>query len=105
MSAEENKPFSKQPSEKYWVGIEYLNRLPPDLPSLVSATCAAFELPSLNDATSSVLGSTSATINGTQATVLVQGGVSETDYKISVHAFLSSGAELEDDLRMQVRER
>lgn len=92
--------FSKQPAEQYTIAVEFSGKLPTGA-SLASGAVSAVDEDE-NNASSTVLGSTSATIAGTQAKVLVKAGTDGKTYKVTFLMTLSNGDKLEEDLQMRV---
>lgn len=94
------KIFSKQPSEKYPIAIDYTNEIPIGT-SLVSATGAAFDL-TRNASDPTVLVSATGVVSGAQASLRVQAGQHGDKYKITFTTYLSDGSILEDDVIMEI---
>lgn len=95
--------FSKQPSEKYPIAIEWSGKLPSGA-TLSSCTVGAVNNADNTDATGTVLVSPSGTVSGTQSKAIVQAGTNNTNYKITFTVVLSDGSILEEDVLMQVAE-
>lgn len=93
--------FTKQPSEKYTIAIDYTDRLPVGR-SLSSAAVSAIRIDTGADATSTVIDTPTATISGFQVQFTIKAGTSGIDYKLTVVATLDNGHILEDDLTMKV---
>lgn len=97
-----SEPFTKQPSEKRTIAVEYQNELPSGV-TLSSGTVSAISLADGSDASSAVLTSTTATISGTQARVQTKNGTNGVDYKITFLTTLSNTDIWEDDVVMKVK--
>ena len=95
--------FIKQPGESYFIGFDFVNRLPSGA-TLSSGTVAAIDLEDLSTQSTIVLASTTATISGTTAKVKVQAGTHDRKYKITFSVTLSSAEVLQEDVVMQVQD-
>ena len=93
--------FTKQPAEDYDIALDFNGKLPAGA-SLSSGTVSAIRLDTGADQTAVVLGSTVATISGTQASIHIQAGTDGIQYKITILFTLSTGRHLEEDLIMSV---
>jgi hypothetical protein len=93
---------TKQVSEQFVVGVEFFNRLPPNNPSISSATASAIKVSDSSDATATVLQSTTCTISGTQVRCGVKGGANGIQYKITLSVTLSDNSILEEDFYLQI---
>ena len=98
--------FTKQPAEQYRIAVEFAGKLPTGL-SLVSGAVSAIRLDTGADQSATVLGSTIATIIGTQASVLIKAGAGGVQYKITLSVVLSDAdaSILEEDIVMSVMEK
>lgn len=96
--------FSKQPSERYKIAIEWSNKLPSGA-SLDSGSVSAVDTTDDSDATSVVLASSTAEISGTQSRAIVRAGTDGTTYKITFLVTLDDGSILEEDVNMRVEEQ
>lgn len=95
--------LKKQPSESYTIGIEYDGKLPAGS-TLTSGSVSAVDYYSGQVVSGTILGSTSATISGTQAKVLLRAGTSGRRYKVTFETTLDSLEVLEDDIIVDVVE-
>lgn len=103
MKEQDIEEFSKNPSEKITIAIEFSGKLPSGA-SLSSGTVTAYDQ-TAGATDTSVLTSTTATISGTQSKVQVRAGTHGKNYKITFVNTLDTGDILEDEIIMQVRER
>lgn len=92
--------FEKQSAEAYTIAIEFSGKLPSGATLSSGTVTAQNTTTGLTDNT--VLGSTTATISGTQAKVKVQAGTNQVTYKITFTLTLSDASILEEDIRMKV---
>lgn len=99
----EVRSFDKRPVEDYTRAVEFSGRLPFGA-ALSTGTVAAKDLSDGSDATSTVLDSATATINGTQARYRVKAGTVGTDYEILVTVTLGNGETLQEMIRMSVKD-
>lgn len=95
--------FSKQPSEKYKIAIEWNGKLPSG-GTLSSCDVSAVDNSDQSDATGTVLVSPTGEISGTQSRAVVQAGTDGKTYKITFLVTLTDGSILEEDVLMQVTE-
>ena len=93
--------FGKRPSESYPIEIEFKDRLPPDK-TLLSASASAINIGTGATASSTVLESTTGSVLGTRAKIVVQAGTHGVNYQLTVIASLSGGGDLEETLEMVV---
>lgn len=93
--------FQKQPAEQYPIAIEFNDKLPSG--AMVSSGTVKAE-DGGTDVSSTVLGSTIATIVGTQAKVTVKAGTTDKQYKITFLVTLSDNSKLEEEVFMNVKE-
>lgn len=96
--------FSKQPSERYKIAIEWSGKLPSGA-SLDSGSVSAVDTSDDSDATSTVLASSTAEISGTQSRATVRAGTDGKTYKITFLVTLDDGSILEEDVNMRVEEQ
>ena len=98
-------PFPKQPYEEFPIAINYKGKLPFGA-QLVSGTVSALDLSNNSDASTIVLGSTTATIDTAEslAKVIVRQGTDGKRYKITFRVVLSDTSKLEDEVIMEVAE-
>ena len=96
--------FFKQPSEQYSIGFEFAGKLPSST-NLSSGTVSAKDLATGTDVSTTILGSTNATIVGTQAMVMVKAGTTGAKYKITFLVLLTNGNVLEEDVQMVVDDK
>lgn len=95
---------TKQPAEQFPVAVEFFGKLPPQGQTISTATATAIKVSDSSDATSTVIQSGSIVISGTQVQFGVKGGVTATDYKVTVTATLSDNSILEEDFLLDVDE-
>jgi len=95
--------FTKQPGEKYTVGVDFsaVGALPE---GATLSTCEATAFDAGTGAGALAVLGTSGSVSGARANVQVQAGVDGKDYNIKLLITLSSAEILEEDLVMQVRE-
>jgi hypothetical protein len=93
--------FGKEPAENYVIGIEFAGKLPTGR-TLSSSGVSAIDLEDETDATSTVLGSSTATIDETRALVRVKAGANGARYKITFLTELDDMSILEEQLIMNV---
>lgn len=93
--------FLKQPNESWPVAFEFAGKLPTGA-TLSSGTVSAVRTDT-GATDNSVLASTTLTISGTQARFQPQAGTDGLDYRITALVTLSTGAILEEDALMEVR--
>lgn len=93
--------FRKHPAETYPIGVDYTGKAPVGA-SLVSATWAALDLFDTSDASSTVLASTTAVIEGSIAKARVQSGTLMHRYRLGITALFDTGDILHDDIYMDV---
>ena len=94
--------FDKQPGEAYVIAIEWQGKLPPGA-SLFTCDVWASRYPDMA-LDNSVIANTLATVSGTQTLIQVKAGDHGKDYRITFLPFLSNGDNLQEDVRMRVRE-
>lgn len=96
--------FRKQPYEEITKGFDLTGKLPSGI-TLSSATVSAVNAATDIDATGTVLGSTTATIESSiKMKVKCISGSHGVDYKITFKGTLSNGEKIEEDMLMEVRE-
>lgn len=102
--------FSKQTWERYARAFNFYNRLSrwafstnqPVLLTLSSGVASARKQSDNSDATSDVLQTTSVGIDGYFAVYSVKGGLSGTNYIITLRMTLSDTSQIEEDVLMKV---
>lgn len=92
--------FSKQPSEAYTIGLEFLGKLPSGA-SPSSGTVTAYDHTG-TDVSSTVLSGTTATVTGTQVRIKVLSGTHGMDYRLRFLVTLTNADILEEDVLMRV---
>jgi hypothetical protein len=96
--------LTKQPAERFPVALEFASRLPPGT-SLSSAVASGYDLTALL-ADDTILVTTTPSITGTQALIVVQGGTTGHLYKVTIAVTLNTGTPpyvLEEDFHLGVR--
>lgn len=91
--------FSKNPIETYPIGMDYTGKAPNGA-ILVSAQWSAVDIDDNTDATSSVLASTTAVVDGMVAKGRVESGLLGHVYRLSVRANFNTGDVLHDTIYM-----
>jgi len=91
--------FTKQPSEKFTINIDFLNNISDE--TISNTTITAY----LNDSdvTSEIIGTNS--IDGTTVSIFVKNGSNNKNYKITCVINTSAGNTFEKDVLMRVREK
>jgi hypothetical protein len=92
----------KTPAETETLAVEFLDRLPSGV-TVSSGTVTAVDEDGTTDET--VLGSTTATISGTQTQFVVQAGTHGKFYTVKVTTTLSNSAVRVDEIQMRVVNR
>ena len=96
--------FRKQPFEEITKGFDLTGKLPTGV-TISSATVSAVNDATGFDATSTVLGSTTATIESNiKMKVKCIAGDNGVDYKITFKGILNNGEKIEEDMLMEVRD-
>jgi len=93
--------FAKRPGEKYPIAVDFRDRLPPGQ-SITAVTASAINSATGVTASSTVLSSTTGTIDDTKAKVTVQAGTHGINYQLTVTVGLTDGGSLEETLQMVV---
>jgi hypothetical protein len=97
-----SEPFYKRPAEQYLIYVQFANNLPPGA-ELASGTVTAYDQNNQN-VSGSVLGSTSASVSGTQAIVEVKAGNDGDRITIKFVMTMNDGQILQENVIMLVRE-
>lgn len=112
MSFDRRKSFTKQPSEKISVDIDFGKEIPPGEDLIISGESSAVKWPRKNpliktDASNEILGPHAPLIVGlslTKLRVLVVDGEHDYDYQITIKSHWNNGSLLEEELYVRVRE-
>ncbi len=112
MAIDRRQQFTKQPSEKLPVDLDFGRAIPVGSDHIVDASATAVKWPRKQptvktDATSEILLSDVPVIVGVSQTklrLMVIDGLDEFEYQISVISIWDNGAELEDEIYVRVRE-
>lgn len=94
--------FKKYAIEEYSIDLDWTGELPTGK-TLSSVAASATRNDTGADATATILGSTSPSVNGEKATVRVKAGTSGIEYTIKLLSTLNDASVFEDHWIMQIR--
>lgn len=111
MAIERRKLIDKQPNESFPIEINFAKSLPLGATEIDSVTVSATKwqrkIPTVVTSTTEIFDVTDPQIVGvsnTKVRVFLTGGVTNYEYKITVSATFDSGAVLEDEFYVRVKE-